>query len=208
MQDLEFTIERGKLYMLQTRTGKRTGAAAVSIAVEMVDEGLIDEPTAVQRVEPAAARPAAAPDDRPRGQGQGAARWRRACRPRPARPAARSSSTPTRPRSWPRPARRSSSCASRPRRRTSTAWSPPQAILTARGGMTSHAAVVARGMGKPCVAGAGELRIDYGAGPVHGRRHARSSKGDWITLDGATGEVFAGQLDDAGPRAGRAISRR
>ena len=150
MQDIEFTVEEGTLYLLQTRTGKRTATAALRIAVEMVDEGLISTEEAVARIDPGPARPAAAPDDRPeragRGRGPGAERLagRRLRRDR---------------------ARRRHGGAARQggddvilvRWETTPddihGLIQARGVLTAHGGMTSHAAVVARGMGKPCVAG-------------------------------------------------------
>ena len=152
MQDIEFTIERGKLFMLQTRNGKRTAAAALSIAVEMVREKLITRRRGDPPRRARAARPAPASDARPQGQ-------KRRDRQGPARLAGRGHG-PNRVRS--RNGRKmgqrtgqakSSWCASKPRPKTSTACRSREGILTARGGMTSHAAVVARGMGKCCVSG-------------------------------------------------------
>ena len=153
MQDLEFTVERGKLYLLQTRNGKRTGAAAVRIAVDMVDEGLITEQEALLRVSPERARPAAAPDDRSRratGTRAGHRPARLARAPRPAR----SVFDARRGVEWAQRRRgRRSSCARRPSPEDFHGMVAAKGILTARGGMTTHAAVVARGMGKCCVVG-------------------------------------------------------
>jgi pyruvate, orthophosphate dikinase len=160
MQDIEFTIERGKLYMLQTRNGKRTGAAAVKIAVDMVKEKLIDEKTraarARQRPDAAAAAPAStrSRQEEARSDRHGPAGLARR-RGRQARLHRRGSRRSAR-----RPARRCCSSARRPAPRTSTACTSAAGILTSTGGMTSHAAVVARGWGKCCVAGAGAISID------------------------------------------------
>jgi len=197
MQDVEFTVERGKLWMLQTRTGKRTGAAAVRIAVDLVQEGIIDETTAVQRVDPALLDQLLHPtiDEAAKGKARAAGDY--LTTGLPASPGAATGAIVFDPDEAESLAKDGTKVILV---RTETApedfhgMVAAQAILTARGGMTSHAAVVARGMGKPCVSGAGELQIDYRAGTltVRGRilRH-----GDPLTLDGATGEVFAGRLD-------------
>ena len=125
MQDLEFTVEQGKLWMLQTRNGKRTAKAALRIAVELANEKLITKEEAVARIEPMSLDQLLHPTIDPEGRAQ---RHRhRACRRRRARPRARSCSTPTRPPSSRPTARRSFWCASRPARRTSTACTPPKA---------------------------------------------------------------------------------
>src|SRR5689334_7524168 len=201
VQDVEFTIERGKLWMLQTRTGKRTGAAAVKIAVDLVHEGVIDEQTAVQRVEPAAldqllhptigekAKEAARKADEYLTTGL---------------PASRGAATGTVVFDPDEAEKLGQEGQKVILVRTETApedfhgMVAAQAILTARGGMTSHAAVVARGMGKPCVAGAGDLRIDYKSQSVSVNGQM-IKHGDFITLDGSTGEVFAGKLPTSEP---------
>ncbi|KPV53031.1 pyruvate phosphate dikinase [Kouleothrix aurantiaca] len=201
VQDMEFTIEKGKLWMLQTRTGKRTGAAAVKIAVDLVKEGVIDEATAVSRVEPAALDQllhpmiATAEKDRARKDGKFLTSGL------PASPGAATGTVVFDPDEAEHLAKDGHKVILV---RTETApedfhgMVAAQAILTARGGMTSHAAVVARGMGKPCVAGAGELKIDYKAGEfsVNGQT---IKHGDSISLDGGTGEVFAGSLSTSEP---------
>ena len=201
VQDMEFTIEKGKLWMLQTRTGKRTGAAAVKIAVDLVKEGVIDEATAVSRVEPAALDQllhpmiATAEKDRARKDGKFLTSGL------PASPGAATGTVVFDPDEAEHLAKDGQKVILV---RTETApedfhgMVAAQAILTARGGMTSHAAVVARGMGKPCVAGAGELKIDYKAGEftVNGQT---IKHGDSISLDGGTGEVFAGSLSTSEP---------
>lgn len=197
MQDVEFTIERGKLWMLQTRTGKRTGAAAVKIAVDMVREGLIDKATAVQRVDPHALDqllhpmidPAARKNAQPLTVGlpasPGAASGKAVFDPDEAEELAKTGEKVILVRVETAPEDFHGMVAA-------------QAILTARGGMTSHAAVVARGMGKPCVAGAGDLRINY-AEQMMTVNGTVIHKGDWITLDGGSGEVFAGQMPTVEP---------
>ena len=201
VQDMEFTIEKGKLWMLQTRTGKRTGGAAVKIAVDLVKEGVIDEATAVNRVEPAALDQllhptiAAAEKEAARKAGKFLTTGL------PASPGAATGTVVFDPDEAEQLAKEGYKVILV---RTETApedfhgMVAAQAILTARGGMTSHAAVVARGMGKPCVAGAGELKIDYKAGEfnVNGKT---IKHGDAISLDGGTGEVFAGSLDTSEP---------
>lgn len=197
MQDVEFTIERGKLWMLQTRTGKRTGAAAVKIAVDMVREGLIDQATAVQRVDPHALdqllHPMIDPEARKHAQplttglpaSPGAASGKAVFDPDEAEELAKTGEKVILVRVETAPEDFHGMVAA-------------QAILTARGGMTSHAAVVARGMGKPCVAGAGDLRISY-ADQLMTVNGVTIHKGDWITLDGGSGEVFAGQMPTVEP---------
>ncbi len=197
MQDVEFTIERGKLWMLQTRTGKRTGAAAVKIAVDMVREGLIDKATAVQRVDPHALDqllhpmidPAARKDAQPLTVGlpasPGAASGKAVFDPDEAEELAKTGEKVILVRVETAPEDFHGMVAA-------------QAILTARGGMTSHAAVVARGMGKPCVAGAGDLRINY-AEQMMTVNGTVIRKGNWITIDGGSGEVFAGQMPTVEP---------
>ena len=164
MQDLEFTVEQGKLWMLQTRSGKRTAKAALKIAVELANEGLITRKEAVTRIDPAALDQLLHPTIDPNAERK--VHRHRACRPRPAPRRARSCSPPTRPRR----SRRKDKQVILVRVETSPedihGMHAAEGILTTRGGMTSHAAVVARGMGKPCVSGAGALRVDYAAGTM------------------------------------------
>jgi pyruvate,orthophosphate dikinase len=189
VQDLEFTIERGRLYMLQTRRAQRSGPAAVRIAVEMVDEELISEEEALARIPPndleqllhPTIDPNAALDLLTTGL--------------PASPGAASGTAVFTADVAEERGKRGDPVIL-VRRETSPddfhGMVEARAILTARGGMTSHAAVVARGMGKPCVAGAHELEVHEhpGAFSVDGRRVV---EGEWITVDGGTGRVFAGQ---------------
>ncbi|MCT7373540.1 pyruvate, phosphate dikinase [Chelativorans salis] len=190
MQDLEFTIERGKLWMLQTRAGKRTTKAALKIAVDMANEGLISREEAVCRIDPASLdqllHPTIDPDAARDMIASGL----------PASPGAATGGIVF-----------SSDEAEEMKGRgekvilVRVETSPEdihgmhaaEGILTTRGGMTSHAAVVARGMGKPCVSGAGTLRVDYRAGTMTalGRTFR---KGDVVTIDGSTGQVLAGAV--------------
>lgn len=201
VQDVEFTIERGKLWMLQTRAGKRTGAAAVRIAVDMVQEGLIDERTAVLRVEPDLLTQLLHPtvDEQARQHAHHNGQY--LTRGLPASPGAASGRMVLDP-------DRAEQLAAAGERvilvRGETApedfhgMVAAQAILTARGGMTSHAAVVARGMGKPCVVGAEELVVDLQSRTVQADGRVLE-EGAWITVDGSTGEVFAGVLPTREP---------
>ncbi len=190
MQDLEFTIERGKLWMLQTRSGKRTAKAALKMAVEMVGEGLIGKEEAVNRIDPASLDQLLHPTIDPRAErhviGIGL----------PASPGAATGEIVF-----------SSEDAEQLKAEGRKAilvrieTSPEdihgmhaaEGILTSRGGMTSHAAVVARGMGKPCVSGAGTLRIDYRNGTML-TAGGTFKKGDIITIDGGSGQVLKGTV--------------
>ncbi len=189
VQDLEFTIENGKLYLLQTRRAQRTGHASVRIACEMVDEGLITQEEAVARIPPMDLDQLLHPTIDPKAE------LDLLTTGLPASPGAASGAVVF-------TADRAEELGKKGeavilvRRETSPedfhGMIQAKAILTARGGMTSHAAVVARGMGKPCVAGAQEITVDEEAGvfAVNGRR---VKEGEWITLDGATGRVLAGR---------------
>jgi pyruvate,orthophosphate dikinase len=195
MQDIEFTVQKGKLWMLQTRNGKRTTQAALRIAVEMADNGLIDRPTAVGRIEPQALdqllHPALDPDAERVVIATGL----------PASPGAASGKAVF-------TADHAEDEAAKGERiilvRTETSpedihgMHAAQGILTTRGGMTSHAAVVARGMGRACVAGAGDIQVDETARTmtVGGRT---VGEGDWITIDGAAGEVMLGEVPTVKP---------
>jgi pyruvate,orthophosphate dikinase len=192
MQDLEFTIERGTLYMLQTRSGKRTATAAVRIAADMVDEGIISEQEALARIEPAHVDQLLRDQFDPRAKEQ-ASRMTAGLNASPGAAVGKAVFN----------ADRAFEMASQGEKvilvRIETSpddfhgMAASQGVLTARGGATSHAAVVARQIGKPCVAGCASLVIDYGS------RSARVnglgfSEGEWISLDGTTGEVFVGAL--------------
>lgn len=190
MQDLEFTIERGKLWMLQTRSGKRTAKAALKIAVDMARDGLISKEEAVARIDPASLDQLLHPTIDPKAArdviGVGL----------PASPGAATgeivfSSNDA------EEAKTQGRKAILVRIETSPedihGMHAAEGILTTRGGMTSHAAVVARGMGKPCVSGAGSLRVDYKAGTLMAMG-ATFRKGDVITIDGGNGQVLKGAV--------------
>ena len=190
MQDLEFTIEQGKLWMLQTRGGKRTAKAALRIAVELANEGLITKEEAVTRVEPASLDQLLHPTIDPKAERKVIATGL------PASPGAASGEIVF-----------TSDEASRLKAegrkvilvRVETSpedihgMHAAEGILTTRGGMTSHAAVVARGMGKPCVSGAGSLRVDVAAGTMTAGGVTLKA-GDLLTIDGSTGQVLAGRI--------------
>ncbi len=199
MQDIEFTIQDGKLWLLQTRTGKRTAAAAVKIAVEMVDEGLIDKNEAILRVLPSQLDQLLHPAFDSNADRDVIARGL------PASPGAASGMVVFNAddaEDWVEEKGRKVILV---RVETSPedigGMKSAEGILTARGGMTSHAAVVARGMGKCCVSGCGELRIDYHERKMIARDHV-IREGDWISLDGSKGEVMMGQLPTIPPKIG------
>ena len=195
MQDIEFTVQQGKLWMLQTRSGKRTAKAALKIAVDMAEEGLITREEAVQRIDPAALDQLLHPTLDPKAPRDVLTKGL------PASPGAASgqavfdSDTAE---------KRANAGDSVILIRTETSpedihgMHAARGILTARGGMTSHAAVVARGMGRPCVSGAGSISIDAKAGVMKvGDRTIR--EGDLVTIDGTTGEVMAGEVPTVQP---------
>jgi pyruvate, orthophosphate dikinase len=198
MQDLEFTVERGQLYLLQTRTGKRTAAAAVRIAVEMVDEGLINRAEAVQRVDPKQVDQLLHPRLDPAAEVEVIATGL------PASPGAASGVIVFDPDTAERRAA-GGEAVILVREETSPddfhGMVAAQAVVTARGGMTSHAAVVARGMGKCCVVGANELHVDDAARACHANGHT-IREGEWITVDGTTGRVLLGQVATVDPEPG------
>jgi pyruvate,orthophosphate dikinase len=198
MQDLEFTVERGKLWMLQTRNGKRTGPAAVKMAVEMAREGLIDEATAILRV------PAGDLDQLLHKMVDHKAKMTvltKGINASPGAAAGRVVFTPQEAEAW----KEKGEKVVLVRRETSPedvrGMDASQAILTSTGGPTSHAAVVARGWGKPCIVGAGEIAIDYAKNQfsVNGQMVRR---GDWITVDGTSGKVILGQAPLVDPELG------
>jgi pyruvate,orthophosphate dikinase len=190
MQDLEFTVERGKLWMLQTRSGKRTARAALRIAVELANEGLITRREAVTRVEPGALDQLLHPTIDPKAERKVVATGL------PASPGAAAGEIV-----FSADDAEALKAQGRDVILVRIETSPEdihgmhaaQGILTARGGMTSHAAVVARGMGKPCVSGAGALRIDYAAATMTIAGNLLK-KGDIITIDGSTGQVLLGRV--------------
>jgi len=190
MQDLEFTIERGKLWMLQTRSGKRTARAALKMAVDMAEEGLISREEAVARIDPGSLDQLLHPTIDPKAQrnviGMGL----------PASPGAATGEIVFSSQEA-EDARKLGRKVILVRVETSPedihGMHAAEGILTTRGGMTSHAAVVARGMGKPCVSGAGSLRVDYRSGTLLAMGE-RLSKGDVITIDGGSGQVLKGAV--------------
>ena len=193
MQDIEFTIQDGKLWMLQCRNGKRTGAAMVKIAMDMLREGLIDEKTAVLRCEPAKLDELLHPvfDKTAIKHAEVIVKGL------PASPGAATGPVVFFADDAEKVLAKTGQKAVLVRIETSPedlkGMLDAAGILTARGGMTSHAAVVARGMGKCCVSGAGELKIDYKARTIEVNGYT-IKEGDWISLNGSTGEVYLGQV--------------
>jgi len=197
MQDLEFTVEQGKLWMLQTRNGKRTAKAALRIAVELANEGLISKNEAVLRVEPLTLDQLLHPTIDPRAHRKVIATGL------PASPGAASGEIVFSADE----AAQLKSDGGRKVILVRVETSPEdihgmhaaEGILTTRGGMTSHAAVVARGMGKPCVSGAGAIRVDYAARTMTAGGQT-FKEGDHITVDGSTGQVLAGKVEMIEPQ--------
>ncbi|MBO5350453.1 MAG: pyruvate, phosphate dikinase [Alistipes sp.] len=193
MQDIEFTIQDGKLWMLQCRNGKRTGAAMVKIAMDMLREGMIDEKTAVLRCEPAKL------DEllHPVFDKKAIASAKVITKGLPASPGAATGPVVFFADDAAKVLAETGQRAILVRIETSPedlkGMLDAAGILTARGGMTSHAAVVARGMGKCCVSGAGELEIDYKARTIK-VDGVTVKEGDWISLNGSTGEVYLGEV--------------
>ena len=196
MQDLEFTIQQNKLYMLQTRNGKRTAEAAMKIAVDMAAEGLISKEEALLRIEPESLDQLLHPTLDPNAEKHLLARGL------PASPGAASGEICL-------TADKAEALAHAGKSvilvRVETSpedihgMHAAAGILTARGGMTSHAAVVARGMGRACVSGAGDIRIDNATGSVM-MGGQTLSEGDWITIDGSAGEVYSGAVATIDPQ--------
>ncbi len=190
MQDMEFTVERGKLWMLQTRNGKRTARAALRVAVEMANEGLLTKEEAITRIEPATLDQLLHPTIDPSVKRKPFATGL------PASPGAASGEIV-----FTADEAEALQAAGHKVLLVRVETSPEdihgmhaaEGILTTRGGMTSHAAVVARGMGKPCVAGAGGIRIDYATQTMQAGG-VTLKKGDVITIDGAAGQVLVGAV--------------
>ncbi len=197
MQDLEFTIQDGKLWMLQTRNGKRTGAAMVKIAMDMLREGKIDEKTALKRVEPNKL------DEllHPVFDKDAIKKASVVAKGLPASPGAATGQIvfhADEAEEWAADGKKIVLVRIETSPEDLKGMNVAEGILTARGGMTSHAAVVARGMGKCCVSGAGSLQIDYKKRTlkVSGKEFA---EGDWISLNGSTGEVYDGKIKTITP---------
>ncbi|BAL95459.1 pyruvate, phosphate dikinase [Rubrivivax gelatinosus] len=192
MQDLEFTIQEGRLWMLQTRNGKRTGAAMVRIAMEMLEQGMIDEKTALERIAPDRLNDLLHPVFDPRALAQA----RPIARGLPASPGAATGQIvffADEAEAWSQRGRDVILVRQETSPEDLRGMSVAKGILTARGGMTSHAAVVARGMGKCCVSGCGAVHVDLKARTmtVDGTVYA---EGEWISLNGSTGEVYFGRI--------------
>ncbi|HEV3311584.1 MAG TPA: pyruvate, phosphate dikinase [Chloroflexota bacterium] len=197
MQDLEFTIERGTLYMLQTRAGKRTAAAAVKVATDMVREGLIDEQTAIMRVEPNQVVQLLLPRFDQKAKDEAIAAGKLLAKGLNASPGAATGKAVFDADTAAELGKTEPAILVRPETSPDDVHGMIEArgILTARGGATSHAAVVARGMGKPCVAGTESLRIDVAAKTMTSSDSSHVIKqGDFISIDGSTGEVFVGEI--------------
>jgi pyruvate,orthophosphate dikinase len=198
VQDLEFTVERGKLYMLQTRNAKRTGKAAVVTAVDMVGEGLIDKAEALKRIQPMHVQQILVPQFDAGSREQAGAPIGKGLAASPGAAVGKVVFDPD----------RSAELAAQgepvvlTRRETSPedfhGMAPAVGILTSRGGSSSHAAVVARQMGKPCIAGAESIDIDVDKCTLTSNG-VTLHEGDWISLDGSTGEVFAGRISTVEP---------
>jgi pyruvate,orthophosphate dikinase len=200
VQDLEFTIERGRLYMLQTRSAKRTAAAAVRIAADMVDEGVITKAEAVARIEPGQVDQLLRDQFDPAGIAR-ATRIAKGLNASPGAAVGRAVFSADTAVEWVERGERVILVRIETSPDDFHGMAVAQGILTARGGATSHAAVVARQIGKPCVAGCAELVVDYRT------RSARSTEtevsfaeGDWISLDGATGTVYRDALPTVSAR--------
>jgi pyruvate,orthophosphate dikinase len=195
MQDIEFTVERGTLWMLQTRSGKRTGKAALRIAVDMAEEGLITRDEAVLRIDPAALDQLLHPTLDPKADRKVIARGL------PASPGAAGGKAvfdADTAEKWAAAGEKVILVRTETSPEDIHGMHAAEGILTARGGMTSHAAVVARGMGRPCVSGAGMLAIDYKARRMRVGGHV-IEEGEVITIDGASGEVMLGAVATVQP---------
>ena len=197
MQDLEFTIENHKLWLLQTRSGKRTGASAVRIAMEMLKEGMIDEKTALQRVEPNKLDELLHPIFTP----EALASAKLIAKGLAASPGAATGQIvffADEAKIWADKKKKVVLCRIETSPEDLAGMIAAQGILTARGGMTSHAAVVARGMGKCCVSGAGSININYKERTMT-VDNVVYKEGDFISLNGSKGEVYEGQLATKDP---------
>ena len=203
MQDIEFTIERGRLWMLQTRNGKRTAQAALKIACDMIDEKLIDEDEALLRIDPSSLNQLLHPMLDPKADRKLLARGL------PASPGAVSGGIVFTSEEAEEVKASGKKCIL-----VRVETSPEDingmvasvGILTSRGGMTSHAAVVARGMGKCCVAGCADIEINSDLGEMRVAGYLLR-RGDWITLDGSTGDVFSGEVQTVDPELGPEFDR-
>jgi len=200
MQDMEFTIERGKLFMLQTRNGKRTAAAALKIAVDLVNEGMITKEEALMKVDPKQLDALLHPQFEPRALKSAKV----IAKGLPASPGAATGKVYFTAEDAVAAVQAGNKQVILVRLETSPedieGMHVSQGILTARGGMTSHAAVVARGMGTCCVAGCGDIRIHEEEKYFLDKNGTRYNEGDWISLDGSTGNVYGEQLPTEPPK--------
>ena len=193
MQDLEFTIQEGKLYMLQTRNGKRTAAAAVKVAVDMVKEKLINEKTALLRIDPQQLDQLLHPMFDPKAEKANS----RIANGLPASPGAACGQvvfSAEMAEKWAADKKDVILCRIETSPEDIGGMDAAEGILTSRGGMTSHAAVVARGMGKCCVAGAGDVQIDYKTKKFK-VGNVTIKEGDWVSLNGSLGNVYKGKIN-------------
>ena len=201
MQDVEFTIERGKLWMLQTRNGKRTAAAAIKIAVDMANEGLITKQEAVMRVTPDNVNSLLHPQFDPDAKKKAAAEGRLLGKGVNASPGAAVGRAYFDADTAEEKAKEGPVVMVRPFTKPDDVHGmiAAKGILTSEGGATSHAAVVARQFGKPCVVGAASIKIDMEA-RVMTSNGVTVKEGDWISVDGSTGEAFVGQIPTIAPK--------
>jgi pyruvate,orthophosphate dikinase len=202
MQDMEFTIEHNKLFLLQTRNGKRSGAAAVKMALDMVDEGLIDKETAILRVEPGhidqLLHPMIDPKAKkakPIGKGLNAS---------PGAASGRIVFTAAEAEVWHKKGEKVMLVRQDTSPEDIGGMVVSQGILTSTGGMTSHAAVVARGMGTPCVAGAKCVSVQGKKVVISGQNF---KEGDWVSIDGSTGEIFGEKLPLISPKISKDMAK-
>ncbi len=195
MQDIEFTVQQNKLYMLQTRTGKRTAAAALKIAVDMVAEGVISKEEAIKRIEPKSLDQLLHPTLDPKAKKQIFAKGL------PASPGAACGKvvfSADEAEDLTNKGQKVILCRTETSPEDIHGMHAAKGIVTSRGGMTSHAAVVARGMGRSCVAGAGDISIDYAKQQMVAKGVTLKA-GDIITIDGATGEIMIGEIATVQP---------
>ncbi len=203
MQDIEFTIQQGELFLLQTRTGKRTAAAAIKVAVDMAAEGIINKQTALTRVEPVQLNQLLLPSFDPQAKEAARREGRLLATGLNASPGAAIGHIIFEPDEAEKVAVEHSKKVILVRVETCPddihGIVPARGVVTSRGGMTSHAAVVARGMGKPCVAGCEDFRVDLDREEVHVKDQVLR-KGDVISIDGSTGEIFSGAIATHEPK--------
>ena len=196
MQDIEFTVQQGKLWMLQTRTGKRTAFSALRIAVEMVEEKLIDKKTAVKRLDPYALNQLLAPIFAPQAKKdaiQGGRYLAKGLNAGPGAACGRAVFNPEKAMELAKRGEKSVLVRIETSPEDIHGMNAAEGILTSRGGMTSHAALVARGMGKPCVVGCSALNINYAVGTMEANGRT-IREGDFLSIDGTTGEVIEGAI--------------